>query len=62
MRVGKVEIPEMFWPQIDQFFFKSDRCFHGREDWLSRLPAITLTRNELSQSPELRLYTYLPEL
>jgi hypothetical protein len=62
MRVGRVEVPQRLWGAARAFLGKSDECLKGREDWLSRLPAITLARNELSQAPELRLYTYVPEL
>jgi hypothetical protein len=62
MRVGRVEVPQRLWGAARALLGKSDECLKGREDWLSRLPAITLARNELSQAPELRLYTYVPEL
>jgi hypothetical protein len=61
MRVGRVEIPERFWPEVERFLGECDRTFEERTVWLAHLPAISLTRNELSQAPELRLYTYLPE-
>jgi hypothetical protein len=62
MRLGRVEVPHGLWGSVRAILGKSDECLKGREDWLSRLPAITLARNELSQAPELRLYTYVPEL
>lgn len=61
MRLGRCEIPPRFWGRVEGILGAGDSIFKEREVWLSQLPAITLTRNELSQAPELRLYTFLPE-
>jgi hypothetical protein len=61
MRVGKVEVPKRFWPRVERFLGGSNNTFQERKVWLARIPTILLTRNELSRSPELRLYTYVPK-
>jgi hypothetical protein len=61
MRVGDVEIPEGHWPRVEQFLGATDALFQERREWLKTLPMVTLARNEESDSPEVRLYTYLPK-
>jgi hypothetical protein len=61
MRVGTVTLPETCWPWAEKFFGHSDHIFNEREEWLAKLPEISLNHNDASRLPELRLYTYLPE-
>jgi hypothetical protein len=60
MRLGKVTIPERFWSEINRFFGITDSAFDERKAWLATLPTVMLSRNEISQKPELRFYTYVP--
>jgi hypothetical protein len=60
MRVGDVEIPEGHWPKVEQILGTTDSLFAERKDWLKSLPMVTLAKNEQSETPEVRLYTYLP--
>jgi hypothetical protein len=61
MRLGTLSIPERCWPCVENVFGSCDRAFDDREQWLAKLPAVTLSRNEESKLAELRLYTYIPE-
>ncbi|MGZ8939573.1 MAG: hypothetical protein ACXW32_10225 [Limisphaerales bacterium] len=60
MSVGQVQIPEGQWPRVGQFLGATDSIFQERKEWLRTLPMVTLAMNEESDSPEVRLYTYLP--
>ena len=61
MRVGDVEIPEGHWEKIEKVLGATDSLFDERKDWLKSLPMVTLAKNEQSETPEVRLYTYLPK-
>ena len=61
MRVGAVEIPEGHWEKVEQILGATDSLFDERKDWLKSLPMVTLAKNEQSETPEVRLYTYLPK-
>jgi hypothetical protein len=60
MRVGKVTIPERFWPEVTELLGVTDGAFDERKAWLAQVPTVMLARNELTQKPELRFYTYIP--
>ena len=61
MKVGAVEIPEGHWPRVEQLLGMSDALFAERKEWLKTVPMVSLAQNELSETPEVRLYTYLPK-
>ena len=61
MKVGAVEIPEGNWPKVEQVLGTTDALFAERKEWLKTVPMLTLAQNEVSESPEVRLYTYLPK-
>ena len=61
MKVGDVEIPEGHWPTVEKVLGATDSLFAERKEWLKSLPLVTLASNEESKTPEVRLYTYLPE-
>jgi hypothetical protein len=61
MKVGAVEIPEGNWPKVEQVLGMTDALFTERKEWLKTLPMVQLALNEQSESPEVRLYTYLPK-
>jgi hypothetical protein len=61
MRVGAMSIPAGHWPRVERVFGTTDTLFEERMAWLKSLPMVTLANNEQSKSPEVRLYTYLPE-
>jgi hypothetical protein len=60
MRVGHVEIPAQHWTRINAILGVGDTLFEERKSWFKSLPLVTLGQNELSKSPEFRLYTYVP--
>ena len=61
MMLGNLEIPKKFWPDVQEFIGPIDSAFDEKKDWLAQIPEVSLTRNEASHNPEVRLYTYLPE-
>ena len=61
MRVGEVNIPQPQWARVEKLLGVTDSLFEERKTWLRSLPMIQLANNEQSKSPEVRLYTYLPE-
>lgn len=60
MSVGQVQIPNTQWHRVEQYLGATDSLFQERREWLKTLPMVTLAKNEESESPEVRLYTYLP--
>jgi hypothetical protein len=60
MRVGNLDVPEQYWGHVEKFLGTGDALFEDRKAWLKSLPLVTLGHNELSKSPEFRLYTYVP--
>ena len=61
MRVGEVQIPEGYWAEVKQYLGATDALFEERKAWLKTLPLVSVAHNEQSKSPEVRLYTYLPQ-
>ena len=61
MKVGAVEIPEGHWPRVEQLLGATDALFAERKEWLKTVPMVQLELNEQSETPEVRLYTYLPK-
>ncbi|MGN6387863.1 MAG: hypothetical protein ACTHMT_16660 [Verrucomicrobiota bacterium] len=61
MKIGQLEIPRRIWPEIEKWIGPIDAVFEEKKDWLAQVPKIALTKNELSNSPEVRLYTFVPE-
>jgi hypothetical protein len=61
MRVGAVQVPAEHWERVEKLLGATDTIFEERKAWLKSLPMVTLAKNEQSESPEVRLYTYLPE-
>lgn len=58
-KIGEVEIPESYWPQMTEFLEPLDRPVREKYGWATNAPAILVRKNERSK-PELRLYTYKP--
>lgn len=60
MQVGNVEVPREYWGRFDQVVERMDAPLRNEFAWMTNIPAILVRKNELSQRPELRLYTYKP--
>jgi hypothetical protein len=60
MRLGHLDIPDRFWPNVNSFLNPSDAVFEERRAWLGKVPKVALMKNELSTAMELRLYSYVP--
>jgi hypothetical protein len=61
MKVGAVEIPAGNWAKVEEVLGTTDALFAERKEWLKTVPMVQLAQNELSETPEVRLYTYLPK-
>ena len=60
MRVGQLDIPEQYWSRVEGLLGATDSLFEERRAWLESIPLVTIAHNEISKSPEFRLYTYVP--
>lgn len=58
MSLGDVDIPRRYWPQIERWLGDADQVFTTKSNWVRVLPALELHPHEITQTPELRLYTY----
>lgn len=60
IRIGELDIPKVLWAEAESFFATMDTRFQDGKRWIAGLPAIQLTRNELTKNPEVRLYNFQP--
>jgi hypothetical protein len=61
MRLGRINLPLQAWPQVSEFFGRTDAIYEDRRNWLASLPKVALMKNEISFAPELRLFSYDPD-
>jgi hypothetical protein len=59
-KVGEVEVPRNCWDSVSSFLEPMDQPAKESFAWRTNIQALLVTRNNLSQRPELRLYTYKP--
>jgi hypothetical protein len=62
MKLGKVGIPERFWPDLNAAFGDVDHRFRDSIDWLADLPRSIVDQNELGNQGQIKLYTYESKL
>jgi len=60
VRVGKISVPGEYWADVSHFLGSADKAFEERKVWLASVPTVMISQNEISRTPELRLYTYIP--
>jgi hypothetical protein len=60
MHLGKLTVPGEYWADVSHFLGVADTTFEERKMWLANVPTVMISQNEISRSPELRLYTYIP--
>jgi hypothetical protein len=60
VRVGDLEIPSELWPRLDGIIKDADAPLLAEFHWLTNIQAMLVTKNEISERPEFRLYTYKP--
>lgn len=60
VRVGDLEIPEEFWPRMEAMVHDADAPLLAEMAWTTNIQAMLVTKNDLSERPEFRLYTYKP--
>jgi hypothetical protein len=59
-KVGEVEVPRKYWDSVNTFLGPMDAPVLDSFGWRTNIPALAIIKNELSQRPELRVYTYKP--
>jgi len=59
-KVGEVEVPKRFWDSATAFLRPIDESVIEQFAWRTNIQAILVRKNEISDHPELRLYTYKP--
>jgi hypothetical protein len=59
-KVGEVEVPRDYWNTVASFLEPMDAPVKESFAWRTNIPALLVTKNVLSQRPELRLFTYKP--
>jgi hypothetical protein len=59
-KVGEVEVPRRYWDSAAAFFKPLDQPALDSFPWRTNVPALLVRKNEISDRPELRLYTYKP--
>jgi hypothetical protein len=60
MHLGKLSVPGDYWADVSHYFGSTDAAFEERKVWLASVPTVMISQNEISRTPELRLYTYIP--
>lgn len=59
-KVGEVEVPRRYWDSANAFLRPIDEPAIEQFAWRTNIQAILVRKNEISDHPELRLYTYKP--
>ena len=59
-KVGEVEVPKRYWDSANSFLRPLDEPALEQFAWRTNIQAILVRKNEISDHPELRLYTYKP--
>jgi hypothetical protein len=57
-KIGEVEVPKRWWDSASAWIEPLDQPVKETFAWHTNIPALFVTKNELSDRPELRLYTY----
>jgi hypothetical protein len=60
MHVGNLEVAPKYWHYLQPTIDELDAPLADRFSWITNVQAVLVTKNELSQRPELRLYNYNP--
>jgi hypothetical protein len=59
-KVGELEIPKRCWDSMGEFVRPLDQPLAEQFAWRTNIPALLVRKHEISERPELRLYTYKP--
>ncbi len=60
IRIGDLPVPRRFWEALSPVIQGLDAPLAAGLHWATNIPALLVRKNEMSQRPELRLYTYKP--
>jgi len=59
-KVGELEVPKSCWDSLGGFVQPLDQPMMEQFAWRTNIQALLVRKNEISERPELRLYTYKP--
>jgi hypothetical protein len=59
-KVGELELPKSCWDSLDGFVKALDQPIVEQFAWRTNIQALLVRKNEVSERPELRLFTYKP--
>jgi hypothetical protein len=60
MKIGELEVSKEYWPKFESYLEALDKPLLEQFKWTTNIQAILVAKNEVSQRPEFRLYTYKP--
>ena len=60
LKIGELEIAPQYWSHFDSYLEALDKPLVDQFKWTTNIQAILVTKNDLSQRQEFRLYTYKP--
>lgn len=60
IKIGHLEVPQKYWRKMTPIVKPIDEALAAHFKWATNIPAMLVTKNDLSQRPELRLYTFKP--
>ena len=60
MKVGELEIEQKHWPRFETYLAALDKPLMDLFPWSTNIQAMIVAKNDLSQRPEFRLYTFKP--
>lgn len=58
MSLGNLNVPARCWETVNKQLGEADEIFGEERQWLDRVPVMEIKTNNLTSSPELRLFTY----
>jgi hypothetical protein len=59
-KVGELEVPKRCWDSVGELVQPLDQPLVDQFAWRTNIQAMLVRKNEVSERPELRLYTYKP--
>ncbi|MDX1952686.1 MAG: hypothetical protein SFY81_10910 [Verrucomicrobiota bacterium] len=60
LKLGHLVVPPPCWEWVEEIVGSFDSGFSQEYSLLDKVPQLEIAQNELTQAPELRLYTYSP--
>lgn len=60
LKIGEIEVPKRWWGSVTPMLDPLDQPVKESFPWTTNIQALLITKNDLSQRPELRMYNYKP--